>query len=187
MLTTKITEFMQHINEPIINIKHSIKNEFVVTNLQLKGQCLHTHVANVVFCPRMAQTHIPPNTCIRGLNTPPLGVLGVDTVRQCYTQMNAFTSNTFCMQRCEDAEVNVCPHTCTHPQHSQMHTVVTTVFPIKSFHFSIFHKCSHISKTKRATDKRHTFLESASLSASTCVVIKSSRDCHMEINIINYY
>ena len=56
------------------------------------------------------------------------------------------------------------------------------MFPIKSFHFSIFHKCSHISKTKGATDKRHTFLESASLSASICVVIKSSRDCHTEIN-----
>ena len=67
------------------------------------------------------------------------------------------------------------------------HVFSITVFPIKSFHFSIFHKCSHISKTKGATDKRHTFLESASLSASICVVIKSSRDCHMEINIINYY
>ena len=47
-----------------------------------------------------------------------------------------------------------------------------TVFPIKSFHFSIFHKCSHIYlQTKGATDKRHTFLESASLSdsASICV------------------
>ena len=65
--------------------------------------------------------------------------------------------------------------------------ICTRLQHIKSFHFSSFHKCSHISKTKGATDKRHTFLESASLSASICVVIKSSRDCHMEINIINYY
>ena len=41
-----------------------------------------------------------------------------------------------------------------------------------------------ISKTKEATDKRHTFLESASLSSSICVVIKSSRDSLTEINII---
>ena len=61
------------------------------------------------------------------------------------------------------------------------------VFPIKSFYFLIFHKCSHIPKTKGATDKRHTLLESASLSASIYVVIKSSCDCHMEINIIKYY
>ena len=61
---------------------------------------------------------------------------------------------------------------------------VYTVFPIKSLHFSIFHKCSHISKTKGATDKRYIFLESAGLSASICVVIKSSHDCHTEIYII---
>ena len=47
------------------------------------------------------------------------------------------------------------------------------VFPIKSFHSSIFHKCSHISKTKGARDKRHTFLESASLSASRVLLSKS--------------
>ena len=57
---------------------------------------------------------------------------------------------------------------------------------IKSFPLATFQKSSYISKTKGATAKGHRFLESVSLSASRCLVIKSSRDCHRETNINKY-